>query len=269
MKRLNIIISSLFLCLSPCVFAFDYASTVSSAEHSAQLRTGADFTKNFRHGVKLRIGEDLRFDLYNSASGVAFSKSYTSLALSYAPIKYFKIDGGYTLKILGTKDWSDYNEWLRHRVFFSVTGSYKVNRVKLSVRERVMCEMRTDSVNPLEKAQNAWMLRSKLMVEYSCLSKPLKPYIWVELVNTLNAPEYQQKYKNNDPTNNGYQYIRRVRTAVGLTWKIDKRNALDFYYRFNYGYDRDINIKKKSGKIELTEEKSFQHAIGVAYNLGW
>ena len=253
----------------------------TSTVHSVQLRTGAEFTKDFGKGVKLNFGEDLRFDVHNSTTGASFSKSYTTLALSYAPIKNLKLDAGYTMKILGADStWSaekkaDYNEWLRHRVFFSVTGSYKFERVKVSLRERAMCEMRTDSVNPDEKAQNAWMLRSKAAVEYTCFAKPLKPYVWVEVVNTLNAPEYQRMYKDNNTANRGMQYINRVRTAVGVVWKIDKSNALDFYYRFNYGYDRDININSKyytagkALKVRLTEERSFQHAIGVAYNLDW
>ncbi len=193
--------------------------------------------------------------------GTAFNKSYTTLTFAYAPVKYFKMDAGYTLRLMGDKGWNDCNEFLRHRVFVSVTGSYKAERWKFYLRERAMCEIRTDSVNPLEKNRYNFILRSKLGFEYSCFSKPLKPYAWVEVVNTLNAPEYQQK--------NGHQYIRRIRTAAGLKYRIDKRNTLNFYYRFNYGYDRDINIKKKSGDIELTEEYAYQHAIGITYEFGW
>ena len=80
------------------------------------------------------------------------------------------------------------------------------------------------------------------------------------MVNTLNAPEYQQ--------NNGHQYVRRVRTAAGVKWKIRKQHTLNFFYRFNYGYNRDINITKKAGKIQLTEEYSYQHAVGITYHFG-
>ena len=260
MRRLLSISLLLALC-SMMAFAWEYDSSAKTVEHSVQLRAGAEFTKKWQNGIHLSVEEDLRFDLYNSLSGTAFNKSYTTLTFSYSPVKEFKVDAGYTLKLLGNKDWDDYNEFLRHRVFMSVTGSYKVGRVKLSLRERAMCEIRTDSVNPLEKNQYNWMLRSKFGIEYTCFSKPLKPYMWVEVVNTLNAPEYQQK--------NGHQYIRRVRTAVGTTWRLNKNNSLNFYYRFNYGYDRDINISKKNQKIELTEEYGYQHAIGIAYEFGW
>ncbi|MBR1563745.1 MAG: DUF2490 domain-containing protein [Paludibacteraceae bacterium] len=260
---------SLMLLTPIASYAWEYASQEKNVWHSVQLRAGAEFTKKWNNGIHLGISEDLRFDMFSTTPvnnaftdfGMAFNKSYTTLTFSYSPLKYLKLDAGYTLKLMGTKDWSDPDEFLRHRVFVGVTGSVKVNRVKLYLRERAMCEMRTDSVNPLEKNKYNFMLRSKLGVEYSSFSKPVKPYAWVEVVNTLNVPEYQQK--------NGHQYIRRVRTALGVKYKINKNNGLDFYYRFNYGYDRDINITKKAGNIELTEELGYQHAIGITYNFGW
>ena len=40
-------------------------------------------------------------------------------------------------------------------------------------------------------------------------------------------------------------------------------------YRFQYGYNRNINITKNRGYIQLTEEKNYLHAIGIVYNLDW
>ncbi len=242
-------------------YAWEYDSSAKTVEYSVQMRVGADFTKKWRNGIHLGISEDARFDVYNNLTGAAFSKSYTTLTFSYSPIPYFKFDAGYVLKLMGNKDWSVYNEFLRHRVFMSVTGTYKTERWKLYLRERAMLEMRTDSINPLEKNQYDCMLRSRIGFEYTCFSKPLKPYAWIEVVNTLNAPEYKQK--------NGHQYIRRVRTAIGLKYRVDSRNSLNFFYRFNYGYDRDINITKKEKLVQLTEEYGFQNAIGFTYEFGW
>lgn len=268
---LKLVICLCSLLIVPCssVLAWEYASEEKTKEQSVQLRVGADFTKKWNNGLRLGISEDVHFDMYNTNPseyaftdfGMAFNKSYTTLTFGYAPVQYFKIDAGYTLKLLGTKGYSDYNEFLRHRPFFGITGSVKAGPVKFSLRERAMCEIRTDSVNLLEKNLYNWMLRSKFRMDFTVPGKPVKPYLWAEVVNTLNAPEYQQK--------NGHQYIRRVRTAAGVDWRINKHNSLNFYYRFNYGYDRDINVTKKSQKIELTEEYSYQHAIGIAYNFGW
>ena len=264
----------LLLLIAPEVNAWEYHSYGSTTEQSVQMRVSVDLSKSWKNGLSLSLSEDVRVDLYNQLSGVnakselvdaihdlAFSKSYTTLTLAYSPIKYLKLDLAYTLRLLGDKDWSDYNEYLRHRTQFSLTGSYSTHYVKFSLRERLLCDIRTDSVNLLEKQQYEWLLRSRLAAEFYVPGKPVKPYVWVELENTLNATEYQQR--------DGHQYISQVRTQAGVKWRLSRRSSLDFYYRFQYGYNRDINITKRKGYIQLTEETSYLHAIGVTYNLDW
>lgn len=262
------------LFLSPNVMAWEYDSYGNTMEQSVEIRVGADFSKKWKNGLSLSLSEDVRVGLYDKLSGVnakdefvdtvngpAFNKSYTTVALAYSPIKYLKFDVGYTLRLLGGKDWSDYNEYLRHRLHIGLTGIYDTHYVKLSLRERLLCDIRTDSVNILEKQQYEWLLRSRLAAEFYVPGKPVKPYAWIELENTLNATEYQQK--------EGHQYISQVRTQAGVKWRLSRRSSLDFYYRFQYGYNRDINITKRKGYIQLTEETSYLHAIGVTYNLDW
>lgn len=262
------------LFLSPNVMAWEYDSYGNTMEQSVEIRVGADFSKKWKNGLSLSLSEDVRVGLYDKLSGVnakdefvdtvngpAFNKSYTTVSLAYSPIKYLKFDVGYTLRLLGGKDWSDYNEYLRHRLHIGLTGIYDTHYVKLSLRERLLCDIRTDSVNLLEKQQYEWLLRSRLAAEFYVPGKPVKPYAWIELENTLNATEYQQK--------DGHQYISQVRTQAGVKWRLSRRSSLDFYYRFQYGYNRDINITKRKGYIQLTEETSYLHAIGVAYNLDW
>lgn len=262
------------LFLSPNVMAWEYDSYGNTMEQSVEIRVGADFSKKWKNGLSLSLSEDVRVGLYDKLSGVnakdefvdtvngpAFNKSYTTVSLAYSPIKYLKFDVGYTLRLLGGKDWSDYNEYLRHRLHIGLTGIYDTHYVKLSLRERLLCDIRTDSVNLLEKQQYEWLLRSRLAAEFYVPGKPVKPYAWIELENTLNATEYQQK--------DGHQYISQVRTQAGVKWRLSRRSSLDFYYRFQYGYNRDVNITKRKGYIQLTEETSYLHAIGVTYNLDW
>lgn len=266
MRRLTAL--ALALALVSTAFAWTYDTQTVLPVNDVQIRVGAEFTKKWRNGLRLSIEEDLRSSVYNSLRGASFRSSYTTLSLGYKPIEYLKLDVGYTLRFTN-KGVSDPNELLRHRVFFSVTGMYKFHYVKLSLRERVQMEARTDSINPLEKNKINWMLRSKLAAEFLIPGKPVKPYVSCELINTLNAPTYQLKYKNNDPTNPGRQFITRVRPQVGVRWRLTKMSSLDFYYRFSYGYNRDVNITKVKQYIELTERTLFQHAIGVKYNLDW
>lgn len=262
---------TLLLCsiaLAPLsAFAWEYDSEAATTTQAVQLRTGAAFNKKWKNGLRLGISEEVRFDLYNSMVGPHFRKSYTTIDLGYKPIEYVKLDAGYTFRIIGADStWSaakkaDVNEWMRHRVFFSVTGTYTFDYAKIYLRERAQLDMRTDSVNPLEKNKFNWVLRSRVGSEFIIPGKPVKPYLWVELINTLNAPEYQQK--------NGHQFISDVRTQAGIKWRVSRLSSLDFYYRFTYGYDRDINITKNKGKIELTEETLYMHSIGITYNLDW
>lgn len=262
------------LLISPQVGAWEYDSYGSTTEQSVEMRVSADISKTWKNGLSLSLSEDMRIGLYDKLSGVnakdeivdtingaAFNKSYTTIALAYSPIKYLKLDIGYTLRLLGGKDWSDYNEYLRHRTHLGVAGIYDTHYVKFSLRERLLCDIRTDSVNLLEKQQYEWLLRSRLAAEFYVPGKPVKPYTWVELENTLNATEYQRK--------DGHQYVSQVRTQAGVKWRLTRRSSLDFYYRFQYGYNRDINITKRKGRIQLTEETSYLHAIGVTYNLDW
>lgn len=268
------------LLMAPYAKAVDYASTGATTSQVMETRLGADFTKKWRCGVSLSLSEDLRFAMYNHETGKTsksvsldttyapyLSKSYTTLAVAYAPVPFLKIDAGYTLRLLGNKGWSDPNEFLRHRVFFSLQGSYKTMYYKLYLRERALLDMRTDSVNTDEKNKNNWSLRSRLGIDCYVPGKPVTPFAWVELENTLNAPEYQQK--------NNRQYISTVRAQVGVKWRVSRLSTLHFYYRFTYGYDRDVNVNKKyytdnkSLKVRLDEETLYKHAIGVSYNLDW
>ncbi len=270
-KRFAQAAKTLLLCsialVPPSAFAWEYDSEAATTTQAVQLRTGAAFNKKWHNGLRLGISEEVRFDVYNSMVGPHFRKSYTTIDLGYKPIEYVKFDAGYTFRIIGADStWSaakkaDVNEWMRHRVFFSVTGSYTFDYAKIYLRERAQLDMRTDSVNPLEKNKFNWVLRSRVGSEFIIPGKPVKPYLWVELINTLNAPEYQQK--------NGHQFISDVRTQAGIKWRVSRLSSLDFYYRFTYGYDRDINITKNKGKIELTEETLYMHSIGITYNLDW
>ena len=280
MKKSNRLLAAGLIALAVLLalptYAVDYYSTGATREDIVQLRTGAQFTKKWKNGLRLSLGEELRFNLYDVGSGTnakginvdstygaSFSKSYTTLALAYAhpDFYYLKLDAGYTLRLLANKGWSNPNEFLRHRVFFGLTGSYTTRYVKLYLRERFVCDMRTDSVNTSEKSRYAWTLRSRLGTEFIVPGKPVKPYLWGELENTLNAPEYQQK--------DGHQFISCIRTQAGVKWRITKLSSLDFFYRFQYGYDRDINITKNKSRIQLTEETTYVHAIGIVYCFDW
>ena len=268
-RRLAAGLAALTVCAS--AHAWTYESQDATTTHSAEIRVEANFSKKWRNGLSMTLGEELRFPMggvINPAGttfGPSFGKSYTTLKLGYRPIPYFKVDAGYTLRIFGNKDWSDVNKWLRHRVFVTLTGNYNYEKWSFTLRERVMSDIRMGTIDQhtatglYEKNRADWQLRSRIGVAYHVFGKPVKPYLWVELDNTLNANELS----------GGKQYISAVRTQVGTTWRLTKQNALNFFYRFTYGYDKDVNVKPTKQTITLTEETRYQHAIGVTYNFDW
>lgn len=284
MKGERLLLAGLLLTLSMGAGAWDYSSTQNEDKHAAQLRVEASYGKKWKNGLGLHIGEELRFDMVSNVTtetasgttssliGPRFNKSYTTLSLSYKHPRfpYLKGDIGYSLK-LTNKDTLAVKELMRHRVFAGLTGSYRHENWSFSLRERVLTEIRMDDLDLhtatgyYEDNRANWWLRSRVEVAYHAVSKPLKPYLWCEVENTLNANPLQQYYASNNTANAGRQYIRRVRAAIGVVWRLDGHNALDFYYRFVYGYDRDVNVKAKKQTIHLAEEREFIHAIGVAY----
>ncbi len=261
MKRLIYIAFVAFLLLPTAAAAQEIVSNTTTTEQIAELRLAAGYEHAFNYGLGLSVEEEIRSCL-GGTSPAAFTRSHTTVALEYEPIPYLEMAVGYTLKLCGDKGWADPNEYLRHRAFVNITGKVKINRWRFSLRERVLMDCRTDSVNANEKNAIDLTMRHRAMVSYSMFSQPLRFYAAVELANTLNAPT---EYLNACGSTQYGQYLTHVRPEIGMRWKIDKRNSLSLAYRFDYGYKRDLNIKRKSGNVELTNAYSYNHIITLAY----
>ena len=199
MKGERLLLAGLLLTLSIGAGAWDYSSTQNEDKHVAQLRVEASYGKKWKNGLALHIGEELRFDMVSNVTtetakettssliGPRFNKSYTTLSLSYKHprFSYLKGDLGYALK-LTNKDTLDVKEFMRHRVFAGLTGSYRHENWAFSLRERVLTEIRMDDLDQhtatgyYEDNRANWWLRSRLEVAYHAVSKPLKTYLWCE-----------------------------------------------------------------------------------------
>ncbi|HCS88295.1 MAG TPA: hypothetical protein DIW30_07885 [Bacteroidales bacterium] len=261
-------------------------------KHKAEFRIKAEFNKTWFDKLSLGIDEEVRTVLGGSGSlsetsysggkpspsssllekkdiPAAFSKSYTTVSLTYRPLDYLALGGGYTLKLYGDKGWNDPKEFLRHRLFFFLTPQVKINQWKISLRERLDIDFRADSVNLNEKKKTEFALRSRLRVDYTMPDKPLRFHIGTEIVNTLNVPTgYLNQYATTADIPHYGQYISYVRPEVGIRWRLDRTNYLHFYYRFDYHYSRDVNITHKGANVELTHNSTYKHIIGIAYEFG-
>ncbi|MGN0187082.1 MAG: DUF2490 domain-containing protein [Paludibacteraceae bacterium] len=225
-------------------------------------RIGFDIGGVLYRNLSLKWEEEARFKTLSTT----FDRLYSTLSLSYKVNPYFKTAIGYSFHLIhhdGKKSTNYEKYWLmRHRIYMDLTGSYHYNQWQFSLRERPMMTYRTDNPDLNEKANPHWQLRSKFMAEYTCISQPLKPYISVELSNTLNAPKFAGNY------------IDALRGAIGLKWRIDRRDALNFYYRIDCNWTRDIDVKYADNdidivRIKLTHKTALTHILSIAYSFDW
>jgi hypothetical protein len=218
----------------------------------------ATFVKSFKHGLSLTLEEEIR--------SAPTHRSHTTVALGCAPIEYFNIYAGYTVKLYGNQGWTNPNKFIRHRANVLLTGQVKLGQWNLSLREGVMLDARADEIDTREKNVVDFTLRSRLQAVYSIPKTPLAIVGKFEILNTLNAPV---EYINRITSSIDYgQYISELRPELGLQWKIDKKNTLSLAYRYNYIYGRDINILD-SGDVELSHNYTDKHLILLSYKLGW
>lgn len=258
MKRIAIL---LLLAVPMMVQAQRIRSDETVRTSIVDLRVSASYEHEWSHpDMSLGISEEMSAYLYQTDQAAYFRRTYTTIDWGYHPIDHLSIGAGYTLKLYCHKGWSDPNEFLRHRVFVRVGTSWKVDQWKFSLRERLDIDMRTDSVNPLEKNATDLRMRHKLEVGYTMRNQPLKYYLSCELVNTLNAPVKVIPGEG--------QYLSSVRPSACIRWRMTKGSSLSLSYTFQYDYDRDLNIKRKSGDVEITRCYDFHHIIQLAYEFG-
>ena len=229
----------------------------------------ATFVKSFDHGLSLTIEEEIR--------SAPSHRAHTTLGLTYSPIPYLSAYAAYTLKLYGDQGWSDVDKYLRHRANLLITGQVKLGQWNLSLREGVMLDARCDEIDHREKNAVDFTLRSRLQVVYSIPKTPLGIVGKFELLNTLNAPvaylnsiSHSQSPISNSLNGDSYgEYISELRPELGLQWKIDKQNSLTLSYRYNYLYDRSINVEDETGDVSLTHKYTTKHLILLAYKFGW
>ncbi len=228
-----------------------------------RVRAGFEIKKELPRNIELEWSEELRMKDYVTT----VDRINSSLSINYNGLNHFKFGAGYTFIAMwhNGKKSTDYEKYwdLRHRIHADVTGNIKYKRWKFSLRERFLATFRTDDPDLLEKANPKLLLRSKVTAEYSIFGKPLKPYLSFEVSNTLNAPSYAQG-----------NYIDALRPEIGLKWRLTRRDALQFYYRFDVDFNRDIDIDYKKDKVtikavEITPQRNFKNVIGVIYTFDW
>lgn len=227
-----------------------------------------DVQGRFRAGLELPIDRFGRWDfswseqvrLHNNFKDI--DKIVSSVGFSYKPIDYFSVGADYSFvneRNLGDGSWD-----IKHRVNLDFTGMYRVGRVKLSLRERVRVQFRSDSVCKYEHPNPFVTLRSRFKAAYDIFQSRWEPYAFVELYTTLNAPAPVPNYKEYPLSSDNY--INRVRLAVGAEYKITRHNRIEFYYMLHFNRGYDARYKANVGDMkEWSLTKTCAHVFCIDY----
>jgi hypothetical protein len=180
-----------------------------------------ELAKKLYKGVNLSFAEEFRT---RANFGTVDRFSHT-LGLDYQLCSYVKLGGAYSLISYNhpIKDWE-----IRYRYYFYATGIYSFGGFTFSLRERYQSTYREDVAATAKRANPKLYLRSRFLLGYDIPNTSLKPYASVELFNSLNNPQGDA--------------MDQVRLVGGVEYKINKRNALDLYYRYANKIDEDASI---------------------------
>ena len=239
-----------------------------------------DIQARFRAILDIPLAKNLSLEwseqarMHNNVSDL--DKIISSVGVNYKILPWLKVGASYGFINVRDEEFDNKTnkslvEWKnRHMVNVDVTGSYKVGRVKLSLRERVRFNFRTDSINPYEHANPAISLRSRLKAAYDIRQSRFEPYAYVELYTTLNAVDAVPNYKDYHQAYK--QYMSRLRFSVGTEFKISNYHRLDIYYRFHMNQSYDVRYKGHNAKPvnqgnlkSWTHEKQNCHVFGIDY----
>ena len=112
----------------------------------------------------------------------------------------------------------------RYRVSGGLTYSEKIRSFKLSLRSKYQASFYDES-RVEHKFNPKTYVRNRFEISYSFFSKPVKLYASTEMFIRL--------YKKDA------RFIDEMRTVVGVNYRINKNNSLDFYLRS----DNEVQVK--------------------------
>ena len=235
------LIMLLCLALFPALSLADDAGLVTSIElsHKFNKKLSAGIEAEFRSRNNFRTAD--RFSLGVDAS--------------YKVLPWLKAAAGYQLLIYNNQeeitfqdDGVSYNNWRpsywgpRHRFNVSLTASYKVHRVELSLRERWQYTYRPSrTIDNFDFDEGLWedhevrgkgknVLRSRIQLEWDIPRCKFDPFASVEFFNARDLEE--------------------TRFIVGVDHSIKKKHNFKLYYRCQVsGSSSDPNM----------------HMLGVGY----
>lgn len=260
---------------------FSLAQTDEKLDPEVGGRISLSLNKRIVKGLHVSLEEEIRFD--NNFK--SFNRFHTTVGLSYKPCEYVKLGIGYAF--INPYDSDDKAFKMRHRIIADVTGTVKAGNWSFSLKERLQTTIRTKDYNAYQNPKAAITLKSRFTVKYKGFGK-VTPYAYVEIRNYLNAPVISAYYNGSvyfteddgvytESGDAGWflssfkgGYLNRVRGSIGIDWRIDKHNTLNFYFMGDYVRDKVIDANKEGTVLKsYTLEKGFMGWFGVGYEFGF
>ena len=95
--------------------------------------------------------------------------------------------------------------------------------------------------------------------------------------NIFNDPACTATYNTATASYSNYSftgytdtYVNRLRGGLGLEWKLNQHNALEFYGLLDYCYDKNIDTNKTGTRLKsLTYDQKLRPTLGVGYKFSF
>lgn len=231
----------------------DYTESDFAFETGARAALAADVSL-IPKTLTFSIGEELRLEDNFSQLG----RSYTTLGVDYKLLPWLKAGVSYSLiaNNSSSKGWS-----IRNRGAFALTESWRADRWRFSLREKIQATNYGSDVNTYQQPQTLWALKTRFKAAYNIPHNKFDPYASAELRVLLNGanPKYFQYstatglWCNTDPKYNDV-YINRLRLVAGGVYKTPDKNTLDVYLIADLKWDLDIDFNKSGWQKHITND---------------
>lgn len=279
MKMLVLICVSIAFTFHLSPFNSLQAQTAVALDPELGGRLSFSVDKKLARGLHLRLEEEVRMDDNFSS----FNRFHTTLGVTYKPDNHVKLGFGYALINPYSSSNSSFKS-ARHRLMADATGTLRFGDWRLSLKERLQATYRSGDMNLYQTPRTAWTLKSRLKLSYKGFRR-MEPYTYAELRNTLNAPVIHAAYNTAtstwvSPTTglakneagwflDGFTgcYVNRLRGAVGVEYRFDKRSSLDLCLMADRVSDKVVDANAEGTKLKsYTRETGFAGWLTAAYN---
>ena len=269
MKRLMTIMTLLAALLPVNIRA---QGSVNDLETDLRGRIGVEADYKIKKGMHLNIETEGRF----SDNFGTFARVQAGVGMSYKLGRHFKASAGYLLieKKNSSGVWKT-----NHRFYVDGNLSFKSGDWRFGIKERVQFTHR-DVNNVYQNTRNLVASKTRFKVSFTGF-RDFQPYAMLEARVVLNDPAFvhssSQQYDSSgyyywpiSSTTYTDTYCNRFRGGLGLEWKINKKNSLDFYGLTDYCYDKNIDTNRKGTKLKsLTYDRTLALTAGVAYKFSF